>query len=122
MIQEDEMLEDVVDDAVRPYLSAFQRAAKNSVAKADAKAELVSVLKRHQYIQFVGHYWRYLASSVGDSYLYDVPMTKRGHLKAFRGQRVRVLCIESGDYRDRVYMVGAVLTPGDDAVGRARAE
>ena len=122
MIHEDEMLEDVVDDAVRPYLSAFQRAAKNSVAKADAKAELVSVLKRHQYIQFVGHYWRYLASSVGDSYLYDVPMTKRGHLKAFRGQRVCVLCIESGDYRDRVYIVGAVSMQGDETVGRAHAE
>ena len=56
MIHEDEMLEDVVDDAVRPYLSAFQRAAKNSVTKAEAKAELLTVLERHKYIRFVGHY------------------------------------------------------------------
>ena len=122
MIHGYEMLEDVVDDAVRPYLSAFQRAAKSSVAKADAKAELVSVLERHQYIQFVGHYWRYLASSVGDSYLYDVPMNKRGNLNRFRGQRVRVFCISSGDNRDRMYKAGAVITSSDDTVRRTRAE
>jgi len=122
MIPGSETLQDVVDDAVRPYLSAFQCAAKNSVAKSEAKAELLSVLERHRYIQFIGHYWRYLAASVGDSYLYDVPMNKRGHLKAFRGRQVRVLCIESGDCRDRVYMVGAVPMTGDNAVGRAHAE
>ena len=100
----------------------FNVRQKNSVTKAEAKAELLIVLERHKYIRFVGHYWRYLASRVGDSYLYDVPMNKRGHLKCFRGQRVRVLCIESSDCRYRVYMVGAVPTPGDDAVGRAHAE
>lgn len=49
----------------------------------------------------------YLVHIVGQSLLYDVPADKRGHLAAFAGQRIRVVCTQSGAYR-RFVWIGAV--------------
>jgi hypothetical protein len=49
----------------------------------------------------------YLVHIVGQSLLYDVPAGKRGHLAAFAGKRVRVVCTHSGVFR-RFVWIGAV--------------
>jgi len=40
----------------------------------------------------------YLVHQVGQSFLYDVPLNKRGRLDVFRGKRVRFICLGSGTY------------------------
>jgi hypothetical protein len=40
----------------------------------------------------------YLVHQVGQSFLYDVPLNKRGRLAAFRGKRVRLVCLGSGTF------------------------
>jgi len=37
-----------------------------------------------------------------------VPVKKRGHLSPFRGQKVRIICTESGSSFRRGYMAGVV--------------
>lgn len=57
------------------------------------------------YIRFAAHPRDYIVHLVGQSFQYEVPVNKRGHLARFRGIRVRVACVRSG-IRDRVVMVG----------------
>ena len=45
------------------------------------------------YIRFWGHYRRYNVETVGESYLYKVPGNKRGNLKPFRGNTIRIVCV-----------------------------
>jgi hypothetical protein len=40
----------------------------------------------------------YLVNYVGESFLYDVPLNKRGNFSIFRGKRVRVICLGSGAF------------------------
>ncbi len=40
----------------------------------------------------------YLVHQVGQSFLYDVPVHKRGNFAIFRGKRVRVFCLGSGAF------------------------
>lgn len=40
----------------------------------------------------------YLVQRVGESFLYNVPLNKRGNFSVFRGKRVRVICLGSGAF------------------------
>lgn len=59
---------------------------------------------------------RYHVTSIGSSYLYDVPMDKHGHLTPFRGQRVRIVCTSSGRHSWREVMVGRVYESPPDKI------
>lgn len=49
----------------------------------------------------------YLVHIIGQSLLYDVPAGKRGHLAAYAGKRIRVICTRSGVFR-RFVWIGAL--------------
>ena len=40
----------------------------------------------------------YLVHQVGQSFIYDVPLNKRGNLSVFRGKRIRIICLGSGAF------------------------
>jgi hypothetical protein len=64
------------------------------------------------YIEFQGGPRRYHIQRVGESYLYWVPKTKRGHLKRFGGELIRILVIARGGGRmDRTFMAGKADVP-----------
>jgi hypothetical protein len=68
--------------------------------------QLISTLKASGYISFSGHGPTYPISTVGSSFICEVPMSKQGNLKPFRGQIIRVICTGSGSHTDRQYMAG----------------
>jgi len=67
--------------------------------------QLIHMLGRKRYITFVGHPARYRLTLIGQSCLMDVPANKRGHLSAFRGKRIRLVCVGSGRF-ERQLMAG----------------
>ena len=58
--------------------------------------QLIHMLGRKRYITFVGQPARYDLTQIGQSCLMDVPTNKRGHLSAFRGKRIRLVCVGTG--------------------------
>lgn len=68
---------------------------------------LIKLLEKRGYISFVGHPSKYHLSVVGDSCLYKIPINRRGHLKIFRGETVRLVCVRSGRY-DRLLMANTI--------------
>ena len=98
MISGSTMLIDDFEDEVLSLLRKFNMTTVNSVKRREIRADLESTLVRKKYASFNGHYKRYLITTVGSSYLYDVPLYKQGHLSKFRGKRVRIICLNSGSF------------------------
>lgn len=67
-------------------------------------AELRQVMTDEGYFQFDSFSSSYHLSAVGDSCLYDLSPRHNGKLKAFAGQRVRVVCSGSGPRWKRKFM------------------
>ncbi|WP_146256160.1 hypothetical protein [Aestuariivirga litoralis] len=74
--------------------------------KRQLVAELKQCLEGSGYNKVNGHGVRYVVSQVGESFIYQVPASQHGHLRPYRGKKVRVVCIGSGSRSYRTYMVG----------------
>ena len=99
MIKESTMLVDDFEDDVLSLLREFNNTTVNSVKRNVLGTDLEALLVRKKYISFAAHYRQYLITRVGTSYLYDVPLYRRGYLSNFRGKRVRVICLQSGNFK-----------------------
>ena len=77
--------------------------------KYELVRQLISTLKADGYISFSGHGPTYPISTVGSSFICEVPLNKQGNLKPFRGETIRVICTGSGSHTDRQYMAGPYL-------------
>jgi hypothetical protein len=107
MIDESEIIEDTLQDDIGLIIGQLQSLDKWTSEKHALKAKLFEALKKKRYRKFRGHSHRYHLGPIGDSYLYRVPINKRGNLHIYRGKIVRVVCI--GGYRfERDFMVGIV--------------
>lgn len=104
-------LDDKIDDTIKDDISALIRAMTDIPTwvkeKRQLHKDLISLLQKKKFIQFVGHPLRYHLMRVGESCLYRVPLNRRGKLSVFRGKLIRVICISSGRY-DRKLMAGVV--------------
>ncbi len=69
--------------------------------------QLVDMLGRKSYVSFSGRSSRYHLKRIGQSSLFDVPPNRRGRLSAFRGQRIRLVCV-GADRMDLILMAGPV--------------
>jgi hypothetical protein len=98
---------DPLTDDVGALLRKLNARAGWTQEAVDLLDELLALLKRKKYYRFDGHPSRYHLQGIGESYVYDVPMTQRGHLERFRGKTVRVVCVSSGRF-DRSLMAGKV--------------
>jgi len=93
------MLGDDFEDEVLILLKEFKNTTVNSAQRTELRTDLEALLVRRKYISFHAHHRQYLITRVGTSYLYDVPLYRRGYLSNFRGKRVRVVCLDSGKYK-----------------------
>ncbi|MDA9902599.1 hypothetical protein N9D99_08790 [Gammaproteobacteria bacterium] len=120
MITESTILIDDFEDEVLSLLKSFNRIGWGKT-KQNLREELKSLLNENNYISFHANYTGYLVTTVGSSYLYDVPLYKRGHLSSFRGKRVRIVCIQSGSWRFG-YMAGVVCDTPEDKIIVSRCQ
>ena len=112
MIPEDQIIPDNDQSRIGGLLADFRKIQSGTRNYSGAKAELIEKLKESGYIEFQGGPRRYHIQRVGESYLYWVPKTKRGHLKRFRGKLIRILVIARGGGRmDRALMAGKADVP-----------
>jgi len=108
MITESTILIDDFEDEILTILEPFNARKRWDKTKHALRHEFVSLLEAKEYISFWSGPTRYLVSRIGSSYLYDVPLYKRGNLSKFRGKRVRIVCTHTGNHSWRKYMVGIV--------------
>ncbi len=108
MINMEDVIEDHKNDEIGKKISEMQSHTAGSKIKREAISELCELMKSKKYISFESGAKYYATIRVGESFLYDVPTKKTGHLMGFRGKRVRVVCVGSGKYDKRSYMAGNV--------------
>ena len=109
MVPKDLLLHDDFEDDVYPLLRELTRITNWNKQAHRIKQTLKLLLESKGYISIsTSNPTRYHVTSVGSSYLYDVPMDKQGHLAPFRGHRVRIVCVGSGRHSWRAVMVGKV--------------
>ncbi|MDA7749479.1 hypothetical protein N8913_04155 [Litoricola sp.] len=104
---EDTIQDDRLDEVGR-LVKAIQQIPTMTNEKRVLVAELQNLANSHGYITFSAGNHRWHVGKVGESYLYQVPENKLGHLAQFRGKLVRVVCIGSGTRWIRAYMAGPV--------------
>ena len=102
------ILEDDFNDEINDSIKVLKALTIRNKTKINLKAKLISLLKANGYIFFESNYTHFVTSRVFESYLYNVPVKQRGLLSPFRGQKVRIICTESGSHFRRGYMAGAV--------------
>jgi hypothetical protein len=107
MMQEQDIYLDHRLDKIGALLAKLQRAAAGT-AREEARSELCKAAIEDGYEFFVGNFMRYQLNQIGDSYLYQVPDTKRGHLAPFRGKLIRIACWKRGTQFDRHLMAGLI--------------
>jgi len=100
-------IQDTIDDDIGQMLHELLNMETYTKNKKELHHKLIGTLENRGYYKFLGHPSNYYLSRIGDSYLYDVPINRRGHLKIFRGKRVRLICVSSGRY-ERCLMVNTV--------------
>lgn len=101
-IERDEFLDDI--GSITRHLLKRKNWNKRSEL---LKENLIKKLKEKGYYYFIGDPYRYFLGTIGSSVILTVPEQQRGHLKKFRGKRIRLVCVESGRYK-RGYMAGLI--------------
>ena len=91
-------LPDPLTDNTGIIIKALQSRAAWGAEQKGLLEQLIHMLRRKQYITFVGHPAWYHLTQIGQSCLMDVPTKKRGHLSVFRGYRIRMVCVSSGRF------------------------
>ena len=106
MFTQDDVEKEIFDGEIGTLLKRIQKILTHTHGKTDLLSNLITLCKSKGYITFSGSAHRMFIGRVGQSYLYDVPIDKTGHLRKFRGKKIRVICSGSGRLSDRVYMAG----------------
>ena len=104
----DHIRRDPLNDDIGELLLKINRRKTWTAEVERHRTELCKLLVKRKYIYFRGHPYRYgltTMTRVGQSYIYAVPLNKRGHLKPYRGKDVRIVVVDSGRY-DRGLMAG----------------
>lgn len=70
-----------------------------SPKKERMREHLEHLTRMHRYEGAWLDYRDYQLTRVGQSFQYDVPLTKRGFLRPFAGHRVRLVCTYNGQFR-----------------------
>ena len=122
MIAEEFKLPDSIQDDVNILRKKMLSLNSWNKEKYKLKESLKKLLLSKKYIYFAAtNPERYRLGSIGDSYLYDVPLYKRGHLKKFRGKRIRLICMHAAGHATRILMAGIVgKTPSDKIIKKLK--
>ena len=98
MLKPELMIPDDLKDEVGILLSQVRAEKGWKKQKRELMARVAELMLSQGAIGFIGHPTRYFLERNGQSYLYDVPSNRRGHLAVFRGRRVRIVCVGSGKF------------------------
>ncbi len=101
------MLPDTATDFIGDKLTRFRSIATFSAAKKQLRHDLAVMSPYFGYKGWWADPRDYRLHRVGESFLYEVPVGKRGRLAQFQGKRVRLFCLWSGAFR-RFILVGPV--------------
>ena len=99
-------LPDPLTDNTGIIIKVLQSRAAWGAEQKGYLQQLIHMLGWKRYITFVGYPARYHLTQIGQSCLMDIPANKRGHPSAFRGMRIRLVCVSSGGF-GRQLMAGA---------------
>ena len=103
-------LPDPLTDNAGILITALQCRTEWGDEQAGVLKQLINMLDRKRYITFAGNPAQYHLKQIGQSCLMDVPANKRGHLRAFRGLRIRLVCVSS-KRSERKIMAGVFSAP-----------
>jgi hypothetical protein len=98
---------DDFEDEFAEILAAIRACDGWTKSKYSLISDLEKLGEKKGYIYFRGHYQRYHVTRVGESAIVFVPPGRRGHLRKFAGDYVRIICVGSGRF-DRGYIAGKV--------------
>ncbi len=107
MFNSTQKLPDNVADEIKELLDSLNARTTWTQRCKFALEQLVRALEDKKYVYFEGSPYRYHLYTIGESCLYDVPIDRRGALAAFRGKRIRLVCVSSGRF-SRTLMAGVV--------------
>jgi hypothetical protein len=93
------MISDGPFDLIGAQIERIARIPNWTPKKQKLRERLEKMVIFQGYIGFEADYRDYHVTRVGQSFLYGVPVRKKGHLAPFSGKRVRIVCIHSGPYR-----------------------
>jgi hypothetical protein len=94
------MYEDLRGDVVGQAICALRKAQKWNIEKHQLKDELLKKLKVHKYVKSVSTRSHFrMVGGVGFSYVYSVPLKKRGRFEKYSGKLLRLVYVASAkDY------------------------
>jgi hypothetical protein len=98
MFDIEELIPDTLKDDVSILIAQLNDRKNWNDESKEKLAKLIKLLEKKGYIFFSGSPYRYHLYQVGNSYIYDIPLNRRGHLSIFRGKKVRIVCVSSGRY------------------------
>ena len=107
MIDREYIITDNRTDEIGVLLEGLRKASPGQ-SREKAREALRELATSLGYVFFVGNCNRYSLHRLCESYLYHVPLNKRGNLRDFRGQLVRICCWHAGNQFERNLMAGVV--------------
>jgi hypothetical protein len=98
LIQLNHALPDTYNDVLGEKIKRIQEIGSWTSEKRRLQHDLEVMSPWFGYVGWTVDPRTYLVHQVGQSFLYDVPVNKRGRFAAFRGVRVRIICLGSGAF------------------------
>lgn len=86
---------DTFDDVLGAKIRRMNSITRWTAEKRRLQRDLEAMSPWFGYVGWRVDPRTYLVNCVGESFLYDVPLNKRGNFAMFRGKRVRVICLGS---------------------------
>jgi hypothetical protein len=98
LIRLDHVLPDLCEDVLGAKIRRLQVIDGWTAEKRKLQHDLEVMSPYFGYVGLQVDPRSYIVHQVGQSFIYDVPMDKRGNLAVFRGKRVRIICLGSGAF------------------------
>lgn len=98
LIRLEHVLPDQYDDILGAKIHRLQAIDSWTAEKRKLQRDLAVMSTYFGYIGLRVDPRAYLVHQVGQSFIYDVPLDKRGNLSVFRGKRIRIICLGSGAF------------------------
>ena len=89
---------DPFDDILGAKIRRMQKIEAWTSEKRRLQRDLEAMSAWFGYVGWTVDPRTYLVHQVGQSFLYNVPLNKRGNFAIFRGKRVRIICLGSGAF------------------------
>jgi hypothetical protein len=103
-------LPDTSDDKIGSLLAKVRAFEPWTLEKRRLVDSALKAMIAAKYLRITSHYLIYNLTRICQSCQYDIPDDRRGKLTAFRGKRVRMVCVErtDGGFGGRAFLVGPV--------------